>query len=220
MSQKFRDRYRIPSARASWWDYGWNASYFITICTAHRECVLVIVETPNLGVSTITNLGVSINEQSMMILSEIGKIVQHHWFDIPNHFPNIKLGAFVVMPNHIHGIIEIDKSDNFPFSNLDFNVMLETPNLGVSTNPNLGGSTTPRTTTANASKIWKPGILGVIVNQYKCICTIQSRKIHPSFDWQSRYHDHIIRDCGEYQRISAYIANNPINWCRDKFHGR
>jgi len=204
MVQKFQNRYRIPSARASWWNYGWNGAYFITICTAHRKCVLGHVETPKLGVS--------IHEPSVMILSEIGKIARHFWFDIPNHFPDIKLGAFVVMPNHIHGIIGIDKMDNFPFSNLDFNMMLETPNLGV--------TTPPRTRTSDASKIWKPGILGVIVNQYKRMCTIQSRKIDPGFNWQSRYHDHIIRDCREYQRISAYIVNNPINWRGDKFHGR
>jgi hypothetical protein len=58
MSDKFQNMYRIPSARADWWDYGWNAAYFVTICTAHHECYfgeIIRVETGQCPVSTKKN---------------------------------------------------------------------------------------------------------------------------------------------------------------------
>jgi hypothetical protein len=64
---------------------------------------------------------------------------------------------------------------------------------------------------------WKPNSLGVIINQYKRICTIHARQIHAGFGWQSRFHDHIIRDDASFKRISEYIVNNPAKWTGDKF---
>jgi REP element-mobilizing transposase RayT len=85
----FQNRYRIPTARLQNWDYGRNAAYFITICTLHRECWFGHIQNGN------------------MILSEFGNIANWYWQDIPIHFPFVKLGEFIVMPNHIHGIIII-----------------------------------------------------------------------------------------------------------------
>ncbi|MGQ1946976.1 hypothetical protein ACT3CD_07750 [Geofilum sp. OHC36d9] len=65
---------------------------------------------------------------------------------------------------------------------------------------------------------WEPQSLGVIINQYKRMGTIHSRKIHPGFAWQSRFHDHIIRNNTEYQRIKNYFINNPKKWDYDKFN--
>ena len=93
MTNKFQNRYRVPSARLQNWDYGWNASYFVTTCTQNRQCYFGDI------------LG------GIMQLSEIGKIAQKYWHEIPKHFPFIKLDAFVVMPNHVHGIIIIDKPE-------------------------------------------------------------------------------------------------------------
>jgi len=73
--------------------------------------------------------------------------------------------------------------------------------------------------TANASKKWKSNTIGSIINQYKRICTINARKIHTDFAWQSRFHDHIIRNSAEFERIQNYISNNPLNWKDDKFYG-
>ncbi len=92
------------------------------------------------------------------------------------------------------------------------------PNLGVSTNHITTDIRVTVAHTGNKNDKWKPEILGVIVNQYKRICTIHSRKINPNFDWQSRFHDHIIRDDVSYQQIRNYIINNPKNWPDDKFH--
>lgn len=96
MTEKFRNKYRIPSARLQSWDYSWNAAYFITICTHNRQ-----------------NFFGRIADEKMQ-LSEIGKITHHFWNEIPNHFPYIQLGEFIAMPNHIHGIIIIDNNVQTP----------------------------------------------------------------------------------------------------------
>ncbi len=91
---------------------------------------------------------------------------------------------------------------------------VETPKLGVSTDTD----TDTNHQTAAASQKWKPQSLGVIINQYKRIATIKSRKINAYFAWQSRFHEHIIRNDKSFQTISNYIINNPINWKNDKFN--
>ena len=111
MSDRFHDRYRIPSARASWWDYRRNAAYFVTICTASRECFFGnILDTSN---KTLTlNPEETLNATSLHIqniLSPIGEIAQSCWQEIPQHFPYVQLDSFIIMPNHVHGIIIIDK---------------------------------------------------------------------------------------------------------------
>jgi REP element-mobilizing transposase RayT len=133
-----------------------------------------------------------------MIYSEIGAIAEKYWNEIPLHFPFVRLGPFIVMPNHVHGILIINKSDDPSVGGV------ETPKLGVSTQT--GGDKNDK---------WKPGNLGVIVNQYKRICTIQSRKINPDFAWQSRFYEHIIRDDESYHKIAQYIENNPVSWDED-----
>ena len=164
------------------------------------------------------------------------------------------------MPNHVHGIIIIDKPDNLENDNCIETIggvggamidagdgliddahdgamidargdaIVETPNLGVSTvapnhvtinNQNhVSINNTPANNgkTDAASAKWKPGILGSIINQYKRICTIHARKINPGFAWQSRFHDHIIRNHESFIGISNYIINNPVNWQDDKFY--
>lgn len=78
--------------------------------------------------------------------------------------------------------------------------------MGVSTIGNMGNK-----------NHWKPGNIGVIVNQYKRICTILSRKTNPDFAWQPRFHDHIIRDNDELIGIREYIMHNAANWDEDDF---
>ena len=91
---KFQNKYRIPSARAPFWDYGWNASYFVTICTHNH----------------IFYFGDTGEEE--MVLSDVGEIALQCWLEIPEHFPFVKLDTFVIMPNHVHGIVIIDKNDD------------------------------------------------------------------------------------------------------------
>jgi len=187
----FQNKYRIASTRLQNWDYGSNAAYFVTICTHNR----------------IEYFGDVVDGK--IVLSEIGIIVEKYWDEIPVHFPFVILGAFVVMPNHVHGIIVIDKRENDD-ETATIGTTVETPNLGVSTGNAMENGSDNVT--------WKPGILGVIINQYKRICTIESRKINPAFSWQSRFYDNIIRDDLSYQRISEYIINNPFKWNEDDYH--
>ena len=94
--EKFKNKYRIPSARASFWDYRWAGTYFITICNKGR----------------LHYFGKIVNEK--MILSNIGVLADVFWHEIKNHAQNVDLGAFVVMPNHIHGILILrdDRDDH------------------------------------------------------------------------------------------------------------
>ena len=216
MTEKFHNKYRIPSARLRNWDYGWNGLYFITICAASREHYFGVIENKN------------------MVLSEIGKIAQTCWQEILFQFPFIQLDTYVVMPNHVHGIIEIQKCNNS--NNL---LYIENEN-GNSSNGETIDETElivemrliaslrppPKSSVPNAQsqKIMggfarnkNPMInddLSRIVRWYKGRTTFESRKINPGFGWQSRFHDPIIRNDEEYQRVANYIDNNPANWGR------
>ncbi len=92
MQNKFQNKYRISSARLQSWDYSTNGTYFITICTQNREHFFGKIQ----------------NQE--MHLSELGKLAQQFWLEITLHFPFVELGNFVVMPNHVHGILIINKS--------------------------------------------------------------------------------------------------------------
>lgn len=94
--QHWQNKYRIPTARASWHDYARNGAYFVTICTQHHRCLLGRCQ------------------QGQLVLSTAGAVVQGLWYEIPRHFPFVQLGAFVVMPNHIHGVLIFDHPDDTP----------------------------------------------------------------------------------------------------------
>jgi REP element-mobilizing transposase RayT len=172
---KFKNKYRIESSRAQWWDYGSNAAYFITICTNDR----------------IHFFGEIVNQE--MQLTELGKQAEWCWYQIPEHFPFVKLGAFVVMPDHIHGIVIIDKPVPVPVT--------ETQNVASRQKNKFG----PQSKN-----------LGSILRGFKIGVTNQSKLICPKFKWQPLFHDHIIRDKNEYQRIHNYIIANPKNWGKPK----
>lgn len=92
---KFNNKYRIESARLKNWDYSNRGVYYLTICTANRECFF----------GTVTN--------EVMVHSEIGKIVEKEWIKTPEIRPdmNLELGEFVVMPNHFHCILFIGNNE-------------------------------------------------------------------------------------------------------------
>ena len=93
MSDKFQNKYRNASARLQYWDYGWNAAYYVTICTKNRECFFGHI----VGTRLIASLP--------------GQIANDCWLAIPDHFQYARLGTYVVMPNHVHGIVFIEKPD-------------------------------------------------------------------------------------------------------------
>ena len=179
-SNKFRGKYRVESTRLKYWDYSSNGAYFITICTKNREYFL----------------GEIIDGE--MQLSEIGKIVQKYWLEIPDHFSFIVLGHFIIMPNHVHGIVVIDKAHN-----------VETRHCLVSTTG---------MKTINRFQNQGKHTISSIIGSYKSICTKTINKIQNKifFKWQSRFYDHIIRNENELNQIREYIVNNPIKWDLDR----
>ena len=182
MTEKFRNKYRIATTRLKGYDYTRNGLYFITICTQKKI--------PCFG---------EIND-GKMVLSETGIIVYKFWMQIQDHFPNINLDEFIIMPDHIHGIIIIKSK-----SESTSNHMVETPKLGVSTGTSfkIGKSGNP---------YWKSNSIGSIINQFKRICTIKTKSIGLDFSWQPRFYDHIIRSDKELNHIRTYIKDNPNNW--------
>jgi putative transposase len=211
---KFDNLYRIESARYKNWDYGSNAFYFVTICTGGREHFF----------------GDIIN--SKMVLNEIGKIVETEWLKTPVLRPdmNLKLGEFVVMPNHFHAIIYIGK-------NMYNTIYCKDAMHRVSTSNDAMHRVSAITDTMNNTAATNDAINHVSINKnkpnkfgpqsknlssilrgFKSSVTVESRKINPNFSWQSRFHDRIIRDKDEWYAKTNYIKNNPKNWVDDEFH--
>ena len=195
MADKYQNKYRIPSARLQNWDYGWNASYFVTICTQNRECYFGDIL------------------DGKMQLTEIGNLAKKYWQEIPQHFPFVQLDAFVVMPNHVHGIILIDKPQNGG-NGCNVNVV-ETRHCLVSTTPN---NDEPKTIGQKRFQNQGKNTLSSIIGSYKSVVTKNARKIHAGFAWQSRFHDHIIRNNESFEKIKSYIIENPLKWNDDKFY--
>ena len=176
---KYKNKYRIETTRLKYWDYGANGYYFVTICVKNHECVLGCIE------------------NGEMILSDIGRITHQCWQEIPTHFPFTRIDEFVVMPNHVHGVIVIDK----PFT-------VETQNL-ASLQQNITGL--PKNQFGPQSKN-----LASIVRGCKIGVKKWATMNNIPFQWQSRFHEHIIRNESELNKISEYIINNPLNWETDE----
>ena len=188
---KFKDKYRIPPARAQWWDYGWDASYFITICTRRRKHYF----------------GKVFDKE--MLLSDLGKIANDHWLKIINHAKNVELGPHVVMPNHVHGIVNlVGNASAFKFvPSPEFECALV-----------IEDGAFPKT--IGQMRMRNPGknSISTIIGGFKSAVSKEAAEKGFYFGWQGRFHDHIIRDAEEYERISNYILNNPANWKADKFY--
>jgi putative transposase len=214
MSEKYRNKYRIASARLKNWDYSSNGAYFITICTQNREHFFgEIVET-------------------QFIASEIGQLAKQYWLEIPNQFPFVELGNFIIMPNHVHGILIIDKNANGDkMDNADIGGItdtVETRLIGGITNTvetRLIASLPNQTEIQNHKNGGFAGLknpmfhenISRIIRWYKGRCSFEIRQINPNFGWQPRFHDHIIRDAKSFEKIQNYIVNNPLHWNKDKF---
>lgn len=162
-----------------------------------------------------------------MDLSELGKIVEPEWlktFQLRQDM-NLQMGEYVVMPNHFHAIISIG-INKYNSGRVDGFV-------GSVGNDAMGRDAMHRvfTDVTNETNIAKPidGVyknkfgpqsknLASILRGFKSAVTTFARINNIQFDWQPRFHDHIIRTDESFQRISKYIANNPVNWKDDKFY--
>jgi REP element-mobilizing transposase RayT len=175
MSAKSGNKFRNGSIRLQHWDYGWDAAYFITICTKDRKHFFGEVQAGE------------------MKLSSAGVIANVLWYEILHHAKNVELGEFVVMPNHIHGIIILNGNKS-PWQ--------QPPE--------------PKKTIGQ-KRFQNPGknTISSIVGSYKSAVTKYANRMNLPFAWQPLFHDRIIRDSRSFQNISAYIQNNPLNWKED-----
>ena len=166
------------SIRLPGYDYSQPGCYFITICSAGRHCIF----------------GEITAEEARFVASPIGKLVIGCWESIPLHFPNVALDAIVLMPNHLHGILQIaDQRDR--------------------------GATRPMVT-VNTEAFGKPVTRSIptIIRSFK---SIVSRRV---FDeglgvdlrvWQRNYYEHVIRTERDLDEIRKYISENPSKWTQD-----
>ena len=169
MSKYNPDIHLRRSVRLKGYDYSREGLYFITICVQNRECIF----------------GNIVNGE--MIQSNDGERANNCWLEIPQHYQNIVLREFVIMPNHIHGILEIVAR-----------VGGEKRVVGVENIRPL------RRRRPNCES----GTIGAIVRGFKIGVT---KQIGYSI-WQRGYHEHIIRDRNRHVIIVDYINNNPARW--------
>jgi len=168
------------------YDYSQNGIYFVTICTFQKTCIFG-----------------EINEKGSLILNSYGVIAYNEWFNTLNIRNNIRLGNFIVMPNHIHGIVIIDTY----YSEIKNND-LHQPAKEILDIPQL-----------SLNKFISPyQTIGSIIRGYKSAVTkqINSTRLNIEPVWQRGYYDHIIRNKESYIRISNYINSNPVNWLTDE----
>jgi REP element-mobilizing transposase RayT len=191
---KFKNNYRIPSARAAWYNYN-GGMYFITICTKNRE-------------HYFGEIVYDENNEAKMNYTELGKIAIECWKSIPLHFPHTEAPLWVVMPNHIHGIIIINAAtvETQNFASRSTTPIVETQNF-ASLPPNDGNRFGPQSKN-----------LASVVRGFKIGVTKYARERGIDFAWQTRYHDHIVRNWNEMNKIADYIENNPARWAIDQLN--
>jgi REP element-mobilizing transposase RayT len=146
-----------------------------------------------------------------MALSPIGEIVRKNWDDIPDRFSGLGLGGFVVMPNHIHGIITI------PDAHCCRGLINQTPTYQTQTTTH---PTTNQSTTDQPDWIMMKNdalTLGKIIRNFKAKTTLMIHN-HRSdtFHWQRNYYEHVIRNDEELKAIRQYILSNPASWATDE----
>jgi putative transposase len=168
----FKNRYRIESTRLKGYDYSSPGEYFVTVHTLSKSF----------------SLGEVVDGD--MRLSPAGQIIAEEWENTPKIRQDVRLDAWVVMPNHVHCIVVIEKS------------LVETHRDASLRVQNTFG---PQRNT-----------LGAIVRGFK---SASAKKIHLAgfhdFGWQAGFYDHIVRDGKDLDRIREYIRLNPTNWLED-----
>ncbi len=160
------------SIRLQGYDYSQPGAYFITIVAQARECLFGEIHTDE------------------MILNDVGKMVIRVWETMPVRFPHIELGAFVVMPNHFHGIVVIHET------------IVRAGTSPTPTRPMLG----------EMIGAFKSITTHEYIKGVKNLCW-------PPFDkriWQRNYYEHVIRDAENWEKIHLYIQANPARWEKDK----
>ncbi|MBD2721657.1 hypothetical protein IC234_05910 [Hymenobacter sp. BT189] len=174
---KFNDRFRIASARWAGYDYSQNGAYFVTICTLNRARYFgeIILPTGNW-------------EEAELASTAQARIAWECWLQIPVRFPFVRLDSFVVMPDHVHGLLLFDKADE--------------------KRPALNYQNTFGPQREN---------LAAVIRGFKAGVSALAKQQGLEFNWQSRYHDRVVRNDAELWKIQQYIANNPARWKHEQY---
>ena len=197
------NKHHRRSIRLKGYDYSKAGMYFVTLVCRQRACLFGEVI------------------DGKMRLSAAGQIVQQEWRRLGQQFPDARIDVFVVMPNHVHGIIVIhpdvvgatQPSQKETISGE--NRTLEEIRIGNGGSPlrgEVGGGARP----ANGPA---PGSLGAMIGQFKSRCTKRlwaSKGLSGTPIWQRNYYEHIIRNDDDYKRVYLYIESNPVNWNADE----
>jgi putative transposase len=226
MATKFQNKYRNESARWQNWDYADPGAYFITIVTKNRIDFFGEIKS------------------GKMVLNSTGEIAQDCWLQIPDHFFGVELGEFIIMPNHIHGIIIINErpywggvnrgsrdsiyqfdtiksNDRISNNSNEFPVHIIPPGHWPSDQYSIDDHNASRnnfTINPGKERFRNQGknTISAMVGSFKSAVSRLSRKNVSRFGWQARFHDHVIRSQFEFDCISSYIKNNPQEWERKK----
>jgi REP element-mobilizing transposase RayT len=164
------DIHHRRSIRLPCWDYAREAIYFVTVCTNRRRTIL-------------GRIG-----HGRMFRSPLGRIACDSWEWLGDQYRRVEIGDFVVMPNHVHGLIGLETDDE-------------------------GGS---RAAPTSAVRGRKP--LGQLVGAFKTVSSKRMRAIEPALPsrvWQRGYYERVVRNEHELEAITAYIAANPQRWSHD-----
>lgn len=190
-------RHHRRSIRLKGYDYTRSGAYFITSCVKDRMCLFGSVR------------------DGRMRLNVLGEIVWDVWNGLPRHYPHVRLDAFIVMPNHIHGIIrlvdDVGSGDDSGGGRRGDDGRNAAVGAGLKPAPTTTASSPP-------SRAKRHGLPEIV----RALKTFSARRINNhrgttgTSVWQRNYYEHIIRDERDYRRIAAYIKNNPRRWADDR----
>ena len=187
-------RHRRRSIRLPGYDYRQAGAYFVTICTYQRE---LLFDDPVLR-----------------------RVAATLWQRIPRHLPHVQLDAWVVMPNHLHGIIVITGNARRGDASLATSYSDEPV-------PPAAIGSVDGTVSRDASPLPQrptgppPGSLGAIVGNFKSVTARRINRLRraPSTPvWQRNYYEHIVRDGRALNAVREYIADNPERWAWDTYN--
>jgi REP element-mobilizing transposase RayT len=189
------DIHHRRSIRLRDYDYSREGTYFVTVCVLGRECLLGAVE------------------GGEMVPNAAGWVVQTTWNELPKRFPNIELDEFVVMPNHLHGIIVIEGARGA----MDLGAMEQGAMNCAPTPPPDVAPVGARFIAPAFPRIGNHRLtLGEIIRTLKAVSTRMIRRdLMAEFGWQRNYHERIVRNEKDLAAIRTYIRANPCRWEED-----
>jgi putative transposase len=191
------------SMRLKEYDYSQPGMYYVTIRTKGGECFL----------------GEVVKE--VMQLNEVGAIVERCWKEIPLHFPHVTLDVYQSMPNHLHGILVLNKKKNPCKDVLQGSPGDDTPPRDAFVRTRHAVSIRDEAVKNGRAKreFAKPvaGSLPTIVGSFKSAVTKEAHLAGcKDFGWHGRFYDHVVRDGKDLDRIRRYILDNPVDWHNDE----